>query len=82
MAKNTNSTNFSTRPGGYEGRFERRKLMNRNQLVADQIDAMEGLADLAERMVENTDINLFSDLFGGLSADDLNHLAAELEEIE
>jgi hypothetical protein len=56
--------------------------MNQNQLVADQIDAMEGLTDLAERMVENTDINLFSDLFGGLSADDLNHLAAELEEIE
>lgn len=57
-------------------------MKNQNQLVADQIDAMEGLTDLAKRMVENTDINLFSDLFGGLSADDLNNLAAELEEIE
>jgi hypothetical protein len=57
-------------------------MKNQNQLVADQIDAMEGLTDLAERMVANTDINLFSDLFGGLSADDLNNLAAELEEIE
>ena len=57
-------------------------MKNQNQLVADQIDAMEGLTDLAERMVENTDINLFSDLFGGLSADDLNNLAAELEKIE
>lgn len=57
-------------------------MKNKNQLVADQIDAMEGLTDLAERMVENTDINLFSDLFGGLAADDLNNLAAELEEIE
>ena len=57
-------------------------MKNQNQLVADQIDAMEGLTDLAERMVENTDINLFSDLFGGLSADDLNNLAAEFEEIE
>lgn len=57
-------------------------MKNQNQLVADQIDAMEGLTDLAERMVENTDINLFSDLFGGLSADDLNNLAAELEEID
>ena len=57
-------------------------MKNQNQLVADQIDAMEGLTDLAKRMVENTDINIFSDLFGGLSADDLNNLAAELEEIE
>jgi hypothetical protein len=57
-------------------------MKNQNQLVADQIDAMEGLTDLAKRMVENTDINLFNDLFDGLSADDLNHLAAELEEIE
>jgi hypothetical protein len=57
-------------------------MKNQNQLVADQIDAMEGLTDLAKRMVENTDINLFNDLFGGLSADDLNNLAAELEEIE
>lgn len=57
-------------------------MKNQNQLVADQIDAMEGLTDLAERMVENTDINLFSDLFGGLSANELNNLAAELEEIE
>ncbi len=57
-------------------------MKNQNQLVADQIDGMEGLTDLAKRMVENTDINIFSDLFGGLSADDLNNLAAELEEIE
>ena len=34
-------------------------MKNQNQLIADQIDAMEGL-----------------------TADDLNHLAAELEEIE
>lgn len=51
--------------------------MDRNQIIANEIDKMEGLTDKARKMIEGTEIRLFEELFAGCSADDLNTMAEE-----
>ena len=53
--------------------------MDKNQMIANEIDKMEGLTDKARNMIEGTEIRLFAELFDGCTADDLNAMAEEIE---
>ncbi len=53
--------------------------MDKNQIIANNIDKMDGLTDKARRMIEETEIRLFAELFDGCTADDLNAIAEEME---
>lgn len=48
--------------------------MNKNQEVANRIDEMN-LSERARAMVAETDINIFSELFGEATAEDIEAMA-------
>lgn len=48
--------------------------MNKNQMTANRIDKMN-LSDRARNMVEETDINLFAELFGNATEEDLEAMS-------
>lgn len=54
--------------------------MNKNQEVANRINEMKGLTERAREMIALTDINIFAEIFGGKSEDDLNEMAIEYYE--
>lgn len=57
--------------------------MNKNQQTCDTIRSFwSALTDGAKKMVEETDFQVMDSLFGGMTADEINDLAEEVEKLE
>lgn len=56
--------------------------MDKNQMVANELDKMDGLTERARHMIENTEIRVFYEMFGGLDADTINQMAEEFADTE
>lgn len=52
--------------------------MNRNQKEADRLDRMD-LSDRAKEMIACTDCAILADLFGGMTAEQIEALAEQME---